>query len=255
MESFAPLDSCPDANRMIARLLTSLEEDRACLSRELHDEMGGLLGSVIMDIEFAEQHMPLDVRLRQRLTRARGVLSNAIALERKMLETLRPSILDNFGLFEAIKWETKCQCRRAKVECVETYPDTQPAFNAESAISLFRIAQESHRVALRQPGVTTTHMAVDISEEVLNIAVSHDGEQSGAEKLKEDDLFAICFIAHRARSLGGRMTVADIWGGGTSYRASLPLARLVSERMLGATQESDQCPELTDRTTPTGQLL
>src|SRR5580692_11657938 len=71
MESFAPLDSCPDANRMIARLLTSLEEDRACLSRELHDEMGGLLGSVIMDIDYAEQHIPLDVRLRQRLTRAR----------------------------------------------------------------------------------------------------------------------------------------------------------------------------------------
>ena len=235
MESFAPLDRCPDANRMLARLLTSLEEDRACLSRELHDEMGGLLGSVIMDIEFAEQHMPLDVRLRQRLTRARGVLSNAITLERKMLETLRPSILDNFGLFEAIKWEVKRQCRRAQVECVETYPDTQPAFNAESAISLFRIAQESHRVALRQPGVQATRMAVDMAHGVLDIGVSHDGEEGAAEKLKEDDLFAICFIAHRARSLGGRLTVANGREGGTLYRASLPLAGLFIGRSQCAT--------------------
>jgi two-component system sensor histidine kinase UhpB len=185
---------------MIARLLTSLEEDRACLSRELHDEMGGLLGSVIMDIEFAEQHVPLDVRLRQRLTRARGVLSNAIALERKMLETLRPSILDNFGLFEAIRWEVNRQCRRAQVECVETYPDTQPAFNSESAISLFRIAQELQRVALGRPGIKSTHLAVNIAQGMLNIVVSHDGEEGAAENLKEDDLFAICFIAHRARS-------------------------------------------------------
>jgi two-component system, NarL family, sensor histidine kinase UhpB len=228
MESFAPLDSCPDANRMIARLLTSLEEDRASLSRELHDEMGGLLGSVIMDLEFAEQHSPLDVRLRQRLARARGVLSNAIALERKMLETLRPSILDNFGVFEAIRWEIKRQCRRAHAECVEIYPDTQPTFNPESAISLFRIAQESHRVALRQPGVKVTHVVVDIAQGMLDIAVSHDGADSAAEKLIEDDLFAICFIAHRARSLGGRMTVTNGPDGGTSYRASLPLARLVT---------------------------
>jgi two-component system, NarL family, sensor histidine kinase UhpB len=227
MESFAPLDSCPDANRMIERLLSSLEEDRACLSRELHDEMGGLLGSVIMDIEFAEQHTPLDARLRQRLMRARGVLSNAIALERKMLETLRPSILDNFGLFEAIKWEVKRQCRRVQVEYVETYPEMQPAFNPESAISLFRIAQESQRVALRQPEVKATHMAVDIAHGMLNIAVWHDGDEGAAEKLKEDDLFTICFIAHRARSLGGRATVTNGRKGGTSYRASLPLSRLV----------------------------
>jgi two-component system sensor histidine kinase UhpB len=220
---------------MIARLLTSLEEDRACLSRELHDEMGGLLGSVIMDIEFAEQHVPLDVRLRQRLTRARGVLSNAIALERKMLETLRPSILDNFGLFEAIRWEVNRQCRRAQVECVETYPDTQPAFNSESAISLFRIAQELQRVALGQPGVKSTHLAVNIDQGMLNIVVSHDGEEGAAENLKEDDLFAICFIAHRARSLGGRMTVANDREGEILYRASLPLARLVIARTPGGT--------------------
>jgi two-component system sensor histidine kinase UhpB len=220
---------------MLARLLTSLEEDRACLSRELHDDMGGLLGSVIMDIEFAEQHLPLDVRLRQRLTRARGVLSSAIDLERKMLEALRPSILDNFGLFEAIKWEVKSQCRRAQVDCVETYPDTQPAFNAESAISLFRIAQESLRVALRQPGVTATGMAVNIAHGMLNIAVSHDGEGDAPGNLKEDDLFAICFIAHRARSLGGRMSVGNDREGETSYRAGLPLPRLVIARTQIAT--------------------
>jgi signal transduction histidine kinase len=228
MESFAPLDSCPDANRMLARLLTSLEEDRACLSRELHDDMGGLLGSVIMDIEFAEKHSPPDVRLRQRLTRARGVLSNAIALERKMLEALRPSILDNFGLFEAIRWEVKRQCQHAKVECTENYPDLQPAFNPESAIGLFRIAQESHRVALRQPGVRNTRVAVSINQGMLDIAVSHDGEEGAAENLTEDDLFAICFIAHRARFLGGRTIVENVREGGAVYRAILPLSRLVA---------------------------
>lgn len=234
MESFAPLENCPDANRMLGRLLTSLEEDRACLSRELHDEMGGLLGSVIMDIEFVEKQMPLDVLPKQRLTRARGVLANAIALERKMLEALRPSILDNFGLFEAIRWEVKRQCQRTQIECIENYPGAQPMFNPESAIGLFRIAQESHRVALRQPGVTITHMTVSIARGMLDIAVSHDGEEGAAGNLLEDDLFAICFIAHRARFLGGRTMVENIREGGASYRAILPLSRLVTTRTQAA---------------------
>jgi len=234
MDSFAPLDSCPDANRMLARLMTSLEEDRACLSRELHDDLGGLLGSVIMDLDFAEKHVPLDLRLKHRLTRARGVLSSAIALERKMLEALRPSILDNFGLFEAIRWEVKRQCRRAQVDCVEKYPDSQPTFNPEAAIGLFRIAQESHRVALRQPGVRVTHMAISVAEGMLELAVSHDGDEAAAESLSEDDLFAICFIAHRARYLGGRTLVENLAQGGALYRSTMPLSRLVAGRTAGA---------------------
>jgi len=57
--------------------------------------------SAVMDVAFAEQALPIDDRVRQRLTRVRTTLTDAIDLKRKAIEELRPSILDNFGLFEA----------------------------------------------------------------------------------------------------------------------------------------------------------
>lgn len=231
MESFAPLDACPDANEMVTYLQTSAEKARAFLSRELHDEMGGLLVSAVMDIAFAEQALPIDSHLRRRLARARDSLAAAIDLKRKTVETLRPSILDNFGLFEAIKWAVKQESRRARLPCSEIYPNCEPAFTQDAAIALFRIAQESLSVALRQPSVKAIHLALDINIDTLRICVSHDGMTSD-QTFAQDDMFAIRSVAHRVHALGGRMAVTGISEGGALYSATMPLARLTAAALI-----------------------
>jgi two-component system sensor histidine kinase UhpB len=230
MESFAPLDTCPDANEMVTFLQVSAENARARLSRELHNEMGGLLVSAVMDVAFAEQALAPDDRLRHRLARARGSLAAAIDLKRTAIETLRPSILDNFGLFEAIRWEVKHKSRRARLPCSEIYPAFEPAFTQDAAIVLFRIVQESLSVALRQPLAKAAHIALDINMDTLHISVSHDSKTSD-ETLANDDMFTICSAAYRVHALGGRMAVTGISGGGARYSATLPLARLTTPQL------------------------
>jgi signal transduction histidine kinase len=228
MDSFAPLDSCPDANEMVTRIQAGTEKDRALLSRELHDEMGGLLVSAVMDIAYTEQNLQMDDRLRQRLARVRSALAEAIDLKREIIENLRPTLLDNFGLIEAIKWEVKHECARTQLACTGSYPDKEPTFTQEAAIGLFRIAQESLKIALRQPSVKATHIAIALDAGEAHIAVSHDGEANSVADLARDDFFAICVIAHRVHALGGRMTVNNRDQGGAVYYATLPLAELTS---------------------------
>lgn len=227
MEFIAPIDSCPDANELVAYLQASSEVCRAGLSRQLHDELGGLLVAATMDLAFAERSLAADDRLRERLARARAALATAIELKRKTIEDLRPSILDNFGLFEALKWETKAESARTHLSCSESYPDPEPQFTREAAIALFRIVQESLRVALRQPSVKAAQIKVDIESDTLRIRVSHDGEAS-REALDSRNLFEICSIAHRAHSFGGHMTITGIAGGGAEYAAALPLSHLTT---------------------------
>jgi signal transduction histidine kinase len=229
MEFIAPLNSCPDAYEMVAYLQALAEQTRAHFAKELHDEMGGLLVSAVMDVAFAEQALPADDRLRQRLARARGTLAAAIDLKHRTIETLRPSILDNFGLFEAIRWEVKQESRRTHVPVSETYPAFEPSFLPDAAIALFRIAQESLGVALRQPAVKTIQVALDIGGDTLRIGVKHDGKTTD-QMLSQDDIFLICSIAHRAHGLGGRMTVTAVTGGGAFYSTKLPLAQLVTSQ-------------------------
>jgi signal transduction histidine kinase len=227
MDFVAPLDSSPDANEVIAYLHASAEKARASLSRELHGELGGLLVAAALDIAFVEQALPNDDQLQQRLARARGTLAAAIDLKRKTVETLRPSTLDNFGLFEAIKWEVKNESARARLPCTESYPSVEPKFSQDAAIALFRIAQESLGLALRHPSVKAVQVAldIDVDTDTIRIGVSHDGEAS-TQMPSPDDKFAICSIAYRAYAWGGRMRVTRLAGGGVQYSTTLPLARL-----------------------------
>ncbi len=225
MEFIAPLDDCSDANALTAHLQQSAEKTRAALSRELHDQMGGLLVAAAMDVGFAEQALAKDDRLRQQLSRARTALAAAIELKRKMVESLRPSVLDNFGLFEAIRWEVKQQSGLAGLTCTESYPDAEPKFNQDAAISLFRLVQESLAVALRQPAVKSAQVVLGIDGDSLRICVSYDSDAPNAA-LSPHDVLSICSIAHRAHILGGRLTVEPLTAGGSEYRATLPLRRL-----------------------------
>jgi signal transduction histidine kinase len=226
MQSTMPPSDFADARDMVKYLHESAEHFRASLSRELHDELGGLLVSVIMDVAFAEQNLEMGDELRSRLLRVRHCLAKAVDLKRKMIESLRPSMLDHFGLFRALQWEVKQRCNSPHLSYSEIYPDIEPDFTAEASIVLFRIVQESLDVALRQPSVTTTHIEIAVDPVTLSIAVSHNGRS--ASTTPPDDTFAIYSIAHRVHALGGEMAVTSVAGGGAMYRAGLPLARLVS---------------------------
>jgi len=221
-----PLTNFPGAQEMVEYLHESAEHFRASLSRELHDELGGLLVSVVMDVAFVEQHLETDHAQRERLHRVRHCLAEAIDLKRRMIESLRPSLLDNFGLFRALRWEVKHRCNTRQLPYSEIYPDIEPNFTTEASIALFRIVQESLDIALRQPSVTTTHIAVAVDPVTLRIAISHDGEAASA--LPQDDAFAIYSVAHRVHAFGGQMTVTSVAGGGATYSAGVPLARLTA---------------------------
>ncbi len=227
MNFIAPSGCNPDADEVIAYLQTVEEKFRAGISRELHDEMGGLLVAAAMDVGFAEQALAKDDRLRQQLSRARTALAAAIDLKRKLIETLRPTMLDNFGLFAAMRWAVKQESGRAGLPCIDSYPDPEPKFTQDASIALFRIVQQALIVALRQPSVSAASVALDIEGDTLCIGVSHNGQSETPAPLPEDAL-ALCSIAHRARALGGRMTVRGNAAGGALYVADLPLARLIS---------------------------
>jgi signal transduction histidine kinase len=224
MQSSMPPADFPDAQEMVEYLHESAEHFRASMSRELHGALGGLLVSVVMDVAFVEQRLKMDDGLRERLHRVRRCLAEAIDLKRKMVESLRPSMLDNFGLFPALKWQVKHRCSTLDLPYSEIYPDIEPNFTTAASIALFRIVQESLDVVLRQDSVTRTHIAVAVDPVNLRIAISHNGRTSSA--IPQDTL-AIYSIAHRVQALGGRMTVTSAAGEGATYSAEVPLARRI----------------------------
>ena len=98
-------DPAASASSLIEHIQGVMEHQKAVLARDLHDELGGLLVGAVMDLAWAEQHMSAPpAELKQKLVRARQTLAAAIDMKRKLIEELRPTLLDNVGLFAALRW-------------------------------------------------------------------------------------------------------------------------------------------------------
>src|SRR6266403_847202 len=82
------------------------EQEKSALSRELHDELGGLLVAARMDLSWLQQRLPTsDPAIDQRFKRIHDSLSAGVDLKRRVVEELRPTLLDNMGLFTALRWQ------------------------------------------------------------------------------------------------------------------------------------------------------
>jgi signal transduction histidine kinase len=121
--------SLAEAEDLIDRLHTETENYKADLALVIHDELGGLLVSAAMDFASARQRLPeIANAIPEKFDRGKQSLESAIDLSRRMIEELRPSILDNFGLFAALKWQLKkasdesgAEDRSLKKSCSRTH--------------------------------------------------------------------------------------------------------------------------------------
>lgn len=217
-----------ERTRELAELSTHLqsvsEREKAGLARELHDEMGGLLVGARMDISWAESHLgPADLDLKQRLSRVQQNLSAGIDLKRRIIEELRPTLLDNVGFIAALRWQLKETCVRAGLKCNEFFPGEEPKLTADAAISLFRIAQESFANIIKMSAAKTVDVTLDIDDDALVFRIKDDG-RGISDPSSESDVHVLASMRHRVRALGGTFEVSAGPAGGI-LDVRIPAAR------------------------------
>ena len=118
-----------ELNELARHLQHVQEEERARLSRGLHDELGGLLLAARMDVTWMQRHVAIgDSDIAKRLERLKQVLDQGIDLKRRVVEELRPTLLDTMGLLAALRWQSEETCKRADLRCNERFPDEEPQF-------------------------------------------------------------------------------------------------------------------------------
>ena len=205
------------------------EQEKSALSRELHDELGGLLVAARMDLSWLQQRLPTsDPSIEQRFRRIHESLSSGVDLKRRVVEELRPTLLDNMGLFAALRWQFKETCRRAGLKCTETIPDAEPKFNPDAAIGVFRIAQEALTNILKHAEAKSAGLAVAMDGATFVMRVSDDGKGIPPNRLQTDTSHGLASMRHRIAALGGSWEVISPSTGGTIVTALIPLPRMLS---------------------------
>lgn len=186
---------------------SSVERDKAALAQSLHDHTGGLLVAAMMDVTWSEMHLTAEAaEVRTRLKRAHATLDVAIDLNRRTIEELRPTLLDNFGLVAALKWHFTGACQAAGIPCRQQYPDPAPRLVPHAAIALYRIAQTILALLLahqaRQVGI-----ALFVSDACIVLQLQGSGMSKYFTCADEPTKDALASVRGRIRALGGSMAL------------------------------------------------
>jgi signal transduction histidine kinase len=148
-----------------------------------------------------------------------------------VVEELRPTLLDNMGLFTALRWQFKESCRRNGLRCTETIPESELKFTPDAAIGVFRVAQEALTNILKHAEAKSADLAITILGDTFTLRISDDGKGIPAARLKTSTSHGLAAMRHRIAGLGGTWEVQSPGSGGTVVTALIPLARMLRTEM------------------------
>jgi hypothetical protein len=155
----------------------------------------------------------------------RQSLSAGVDLKRRIIEELRPTLLDEVGLFAALRWQMKETCGQAGLKCIESYPNEEPAFTSEAAIALFRVAQEAFTNILKHSAATTVDITLNTVADDVVMQISDDGKGIPADRLSAIGSHGVVSMRHRIRALSGRLDIRSSVSGGTVLLVQIPAAK------------------------------
>lgn len=216
-----------DMNGQLRDLASNLqnirEEERTYIAREIHDELGQQLTAIKLDAAWLDRKIQGDDPIKQRIGNIISMLSNVIHSIRKIAMQLRPSVLDDLGLIEALKWQIRDFQNRYAVPIAFKYPDNPPALPAASATGLFRIFQETLTNIARHAEATaiTANLSIDGQQLVMTIADNGKGFDPIAVKKKKT--LGLLGMKERTLMMKGTYRITSQPGEGTCLSVSIPL--------------------------------
>jgi two-component system sensor histidine kinase UhpB len=207
----------------VKQLQLLVEHDKTALAREIHDELGGHLIATAMDLASLKQRFAdMDPDAVYKIDRATNSLNAAVDMMRRVTEELHPTLLDNVGLFTALRWQIRHMCHRSNIICTEHLPELEPRLRPATAITLFRVGQEALVVAENQAGVTLVSFAVMMEDESITMHVHANGVSTPPEP-ETRGYVALEFLRHRVDAMNGTLTLGHPPEGGMSLRAQIHL--------------------------------
>jgi signal transduction histidine kinase len=216
-----------ELSELSTHLQSVAERERSALSRELHDELGGLLVVARMDVSWLEEHIAsADPEVRAHFKRVQQALQAGVDVKRRVIENLRPSLLDNLGLFPALRWQVADLCERAGLNCTERYPPQELRLTPDASIAIFRIVQESLVNIVKHAHARNVEISIEPQDNSLIIRIKDDGVGLPTERLRTLRAHGLAAMRHRATGLGGQLRVTRAPIQGTEIEARLPLDKI-----------------------------
>ena len=203
-------------------LQTVREEEKSRLARDIHDELGGILVGAKMDVAWAAQKCKTALpEAAEKLGRALEILDEGVEMKRRIIEELRPTLLDNLGISSALDWQVRQTCERAGLNCELNLADIE--LPPEVSIALYRIVQEALTNIVKYASARNVDVELLGDEDGVSLIVHDDGAglPMGVESSRLSH--GIVGMRQRVRALNGTFKIGSRPGSGTTIEVFIPL--------------------------------
>lgn len=205
------------------RLVTAQEEERRRLRRDLHDGVGPTLASLSQRIDTAADLINTNPKASiQLLKELKGQVKNTVADIRRLVYALRPPVLDEFGLFSAIREHVAPYTGPNGIEVTFDCTDPMPPLPAAVEVAAYRIALEAFTNIINHARATSCQIKLKAENDYLSLEISDNGKGISADMRAGVGLSS---MRERAAELGGECEVQNIPAGGTCVKVQLPIGK------------------------------
>ena len=193
--------------RLSGSIMASQEKERSALARELHDELGQVLTALRMDSAWMQERLKKpDPKSAERAMMMCSLIDETIKDVRSMAFRLRPGVLDDLGLVDALEWYTADFEKRTGITCV--FEHSRVAATSDTlATASYRITQEALTNIARHAFASRVDVVLEQHRDTLTLKVADDGCGFSTEELPESEGLGLAGMRERASLAGGVLEV------------------------------------------------
>ncbi len=218
-----------EIKKLARKTISVMENDRKAMAIELHDRIGGTLAAIIFQLEgrVSEMNQP-PPNGEMPLERTIAHLHEMIYETRRIAKQLRPSVLDDFGLFFAIE-EAIADFKEffPRIQVIRNINFTEENMTDEVKIVLYRVLQEAFNNAGRHSNARQVTISIFNGEKMAYLAIKDDGCGFKLSEIptKLDPLrgYGIHSMKDRVELCKGRFHIQASPGNGTCIEVSIPI--------------------------------
>ncbi len=228
------LNECASAPADLVRSLEELrnfaagqeaarEEERTRISREIHDLLGQDLTALKLDLAWMRQRIPAGHdALARKVESMLALVDSTAKTVRRISRQLRPAMLDDLGLVEAVSLHVREFEERTGIACVLLLPERELPANRVLATAFFRILQEVLINVVRHSEAAHVEIFLDCDGKVGTLRVADDGRGIRPGEVRRGNAFGLIGIRERVSTLGGTVSVTGEAGRGTTVEVKVP---------------------------------
>ncbi|HLP98552.1 MAG TPA: histidine kinase [Sideroxyarcus sp.] len=203
------------------------EQERLRIAREVHDEIGGLLTAIKMDLAWIKERLPKTKKvLTDKTTTIENLVDKAMTAARNLAHSLRPGYLDSFGIVAAIEMEAHEFEQRTGIKVLLTHneEEVEMDIHPDISIALFRIFQETLTNIMKHAQASEVKVLIHNSPELIELTISDNGRGFSQEARSKPRSFGLRGIQERVAHFGGEVSFTSAPGKGTTVAVKVPHA-------------------------------